>query len=96
MARLIWTQSALADLNRLRQFLALRDPVAARRAVAAIRLGIRQLEAFPKIGQAVDEMPPEFREWFIPFGHGGYLVRYHYSRDQVAILAVRHGREADG
>jgi hypothetical protein len=39
-------------------------------------------------------MPPEFREWLIPFGAAGYLVLYRYDGELVAILAVRHGRAA--
>jgi plasmid stabilization system protein ParE len=39
-------------------------------------------------------MPPEFREWVVEFGHGAYVALYHYDGKQVAILAVRHGREA--
>jgi plasmid stabilization system protein ParE len=42
----------------------------------------------------VDEMPPEFREQFVRFGGSGYVVLYRYDGSQVAILAVRHGREA--
>jgi hypothetical protein len=33
----------------------------------------------------MDEMAPEFREWLIPFGGGGYLVLYHYDGALVAI-----------
>jgi plasmid stabilization system protein ParE len=48
----------------------------------------------PEIGRPVDEMPPEFREWFVRFGDSGYVVRYRYDGELVAILAVRHGKEA--
>jgi plasmid stabilization system protein ParE len=39
-------------------------------------------------------MPDGFRERLIQFGNGGYVVLYHYHGGQIAILAVRHGREA--
>lgn len=39
-------------------------------------------------------MALEFRERIIPFGSSGYLVLYRYDGQIVAILAVRHGREA--
>jgi plasmid stabilization system protein ParE len=39
-------------------------------------------------------MPSEFRERFIHLGDSGYVTLYRYEGDLVAILAVRHGREA--
>jgi plasmid stabilization system protein ParE len=82
------------DLARLHAFLTSRNPDAARRAVRAIRRGVRALAAHPEIGRPVPEMPPEFREWFIRFGGSGYLTLYRYDGELVAILAVRHAREA--
>ena len=80
-------------MRRLYRFLAPKNPDAARRAVRAIRQGVNALARHPEIGRPVDEMPPEFREWFIPFGQSGYLSLYRYDGKAVAILAVRHGRE---
>ena len=93
-ARLIWTPHAQSDLARLRDFLAVKNLDAARRAIQTIRQGVKTLAAHPEIGRAVDNMPPEFREWIIPFGGSSYVTRYRYDGEQVAILAVRHGREA--
>jgi plasmid stabilization system protein ParE len=62
--------------------------------VRAIRQGVKTLAIHPEIGRPVDEMPPEFRERFVPFGQSGYLALYRYDGKTVAILAVRHGREA--
>lgn len=42
----------------------------------------------------MEEMSPEFRRWFIPFGGSGYLALYRYDGDLVAILALRHAKEA--
>ncbi len=42
----------------------------------------------------MEDMPAEFREWFIRSGDSGYLVLYRYDGTLIAILAVRHGREA--
>jgi plasmid stabilization system protein ParE len=94
MARLIWTARALSDLSRLHRFLAPKNRDAARRATRTIRDGAKTLATHPEIGRPMDEMPPEFREWLIPFGAGGYLVLYRYDGTLVAILAVRHAREA--
>jgi plasmid stabilization system protein ParE len=93
MTRIIWTPPALRDVARLNSFLAPKNRDAARRAVRAIRQGVKTLAAHPEIGRPLDEMPPEFREWFIQFGNSGYVVLYRYDGRQVAILAVRHRKE---
>lgn len=94
MPRVIWTPPALRDVERLHAFLAPKSRDTARRAVRAIRQGVKALAAHPEIGRPIEEMAPEFREWLIQFGDSGYVVLYRYDRELVAILAVRHGREA--
>jgi plasmid stabilization system protein ParE len=94
MPRLKWSPAALRDVARLHDFLAPKSRDAARRAVRAIRQGVKALSSHPEIGRPVEELPSEFREWVIEFGQGAYLAFYHYDGKQVVILAVRHGREA--
>ena len=94
MPLLKWSQAALLDVARLHAFLAPKSPDAAQRAVPAIRLGVKALAKHPTIGRPVAEMPPEFREWIIEFGHSAYIVLYHFDGKVAVILAVRHGREA--
>jgi plasmid stabilization system protein ParE len=43
----------------------------------------------------MEEMPPEFREWPIEFGAAGYVAFYRFDGNDVIILSVRHGKEAD-
>jgi plasmid stabilization system protein ParE len=90
----IWTPAALRDIKRLHDFLAPKNRDAARRAVQAIRQSLNLLGAHPELGRQARTMPPGFREWFIRFGDGGYVALYRYQEDMVAILAIRHGREA--
>ncbi|MGH7123766.1 MAG: type II toxin-antitoxin system RelE/ParE family toxin [Stellaceae bacterium] len=94
MLRVIWTPRALRDMARLHGFLARTNRVAARRATGAIREAVQALTRHPQIGRPMRDMPPEFREWFIPFGGAGYLALYRYDGELVAIVAVRHAREA--
>jgi plasmid stabilization system protein ParE len=94
MPRLKWSQPALLDVARLHDFLAPKSRDAAKRAIKAIRQGIRTLGKHPEIGRPVEEIPIEFREWVIEFGSGAYVALYHYDGKQIVILAVRHGREA--
>ena len=93
MPRLIWTPAALRDVARLRAFLLPKNPDAARRAVTAIREGVKLLADHPEAGRPRKDMPADFREWIITFGAAGYVALYRLERKQVLILAIRHGRE---
>jgi len=93
MSRLIWSPAALLDVQRLYRFLALKNIDAAKRAVTAMRQGVRVLGQQPGIGRPIDEMPDEFREWIIDFGDSGYVARYRLDSDVVMILAMRHQKE---
>ena len=94
MPRLIWTGPALADVQRLYQFLASKSPDAARRAIGAIRSQVRILETQPALGRALAEADPEYRTWPIAFGDSGYVVLYRFDSRQVSVLALRQHREA--
>jgi plasmid stabilization system protein ParE len=94
MPRLKWSRPALLDVVRLHKFLAPKSREAAQRAVKTIRQGVKALGKHPEIGRPVEELPLEFREWVIEFGPGAYIALYHDDRNEVVILAVRHGREA--
>ena len=93
MSRLIWSPAALLDVQRLYRFLAPKNIDAAKRAVTAMRRGVRVLGQQPGIGRPIDEMPDEFREWIIDFGDSGYVARYRLDLNGVTILAVRHQKE---
>jgi plasmid stabilization system protein ParE len=95
MPRIKWSQASLRDVARLYDFLVPKSRDAAKRAVKAIRQGIKVLGRHPKAGRLVDELPPEFREWVVEFGVGAYVILYRYDGKEVVILTVRHGREAD-
>jgi plasmid stabilization system protein ParE len=93
MPRLIWAPAALRDVQRLHRFLAEQNQDAAKRAVRAIRQGVRVLEHQPAVGRPVEDMDPEYREWIIDFGESGYIALYRYAGGTAVILAVRHQRE---
>ena len=94
MAALIWSPGALRDVQRLVRFLVSKNPDAAKRAVKAIRNGVKILATHPAIGRPAEEMEPEFREWMIDFGDSGYITLYRYDGVTAIILAVRHQKEA--
>lgn len=94
MSQLIWSPAALRDVERLYKFLAEKNPDAARRAAKAIREGMQILRDQPAVGRPMEDMDPEFREWFITFGGSGYVALYRLDTETAVILAVRHQREA--
>ena len=94
MPRLIWSPAALRDVERLYGFLADKNPEAARRAAKSISEGMQILNVQPGVGRPVEDMAPEFREWFITFGDSGYVALYRFDGETAVILAVRHQREA--
>jgi plasmid stabilization system protein ParE len=94
MPQLIWAPAALRDVERLYKFAAEKNPDAARRAAKSIREGMQILRDQPGAGRPMEDMDPEFREWFITFGGSGYVALYRLEADTAVVLAVRHQREA--
>lgn len=93
MPQVIYTQNAIRDLQRLREFLRPKNPLAARRAAEAIVKSIQILGLQPQIGRLIEDMPDQYREWMIDFGDSGYVARYYFDGERIIILAVRHQKE---
>ena len=93
MNNLIISRAALADIQRLRSFLAEKDPAAAQRAVAAIERAMHSLDIFPERGRPTGTQG--LRELIVTFGRHGYVMRYAYlaETDEVVIVRIWHGRE---
>jgi len=93
MPRVRFAPAAIRDLERLREFLRPRSPVAARRAGEVIVKAVQVLGLQPRLGRPIEDTPDELREWIIDFGDSGYVARYRIDPDAVTILAVRHRKE---
>ncbi len=92
---MIWTQRALANLSRVRDFLWEKSPPSAMRALAAIHAGLKWLDTYPQMGRPVPGQDGDVRDWLIHFGREGYKVRYQNDDGQIVILALRHMRESE-
>jgi plasmid stabilization system protein ParE len=90
---LSYSERALADLDRLFDFLAAQNPAAAIDAASVIVDAVTILSRHPQIGRPVRGA---LRELVISHGRTGYVALYRVStrRDHVEILAIRHQREA--
>ena len=86
--KLSFSESAVADLERLRDFIARDNPQAAERMSLRLRQAIGKLVLHPDIGRPVPELP-DVRELVA----GNYVVRYLREEDTVFILRVWHGKE---
>ncbi len=94
MARVRWSHGATKNLVELEAFLARNSSPAAARAAQTILDGVRQLRTFPASGRPVDDTIDGMRDLIVPFGDGGYVIRYVLMGDEVVVTAIRHTRQA--
>jgi len=94
MPQVKFAPTALDDLGRLREFLRLKNPMAAKRAAVATTKAIQLLAQHPQIGRPTEEMDIEYRELLIDFGDSSYVALYRYEVDHVTVLSLRHQKEA--
>lgn len=90
--RLIYSQEAVADLVRLRAFIANHDPSAAARIAADLVSRIDHLCQFPAMGRSVDEAPQP--DTVRDFTFGRYVVRYTVHDSALVILRIWHHFES--
>ena len=88
MARIIWTEPALHDLDEIADYISLDKPVAAKRFVQRVFERIEQLANQPKSGS----MPPElkgtqYRQLVIP----PVRIFYRVQNEAVYIVYVMRG-----
>jgi plasmid stabilization system protein ParE len=93
MATVEITQRALADLERLFDFVAAEDPQRAREQILSVRRALELLADHPLLGRAAEEGR---RELILSRGRYGYIAKYRWlpGEDIVIILAVRRQLEA--
>jgi len=88
-----FTPEAVADLERLREFIESNNPIAAQRIANELLIGIEKLKAFPQIGLKVIRAPQPHlvRDLFI----GNYTVRYFIGSNEIFILRMWYGKEIE-
>ena len=93
MRELIWLDSAVTDLMRLREFIAAHNPQAAKSAAETIKTAAKKLQNLPNIGKPAEDLP-SYRDLKIRFGAAGYVMRYKIHQDNIYIVHIRHYRES--
>lgn len=89
--RLVYSQEAVADLVRLRTFIAEKDPSAASRVAAELIARIGHLCLFPHMGHGVAQAPEPDVVRDMVFGN--YVVRYSIHAEALVVLRIWHHYE---
>ena len=94
MPRVILSERAQSDLERLYAFLSGVDERVADNSIETIISSFERLEQMPLIAPYVDGRN-DIRKFIIPFGQSGYLAFYEYIEitDTVVIATIMHQRE---
>ena len=87
--KLLFSESAVNDLARLREFIAQHSPTAAQRVGRRLHGAIQRLVATPRIGRSLPDLPGEIRELIF----GRYVVRYKVRMNSLYILRIWYGKE---
>jgi toxin ParE1/3/4 len=92
MPQVVWLPEALADAERLHDFLTAKNAISASNAMRCIQAAARQLETFPEIGRPMADRAR--REVFAAFGAGAYVIRYRLDEQgRPVVLRVWQTRE---
>ena len=85
MARIIWADPALEDLEEIAEYIALDDEAAAKRLVRRVFDAIERLRDFPDSGRRPPELiRSRYREIIV----GPCRIFYRHAEDRVYILYV--------
>ena len=93
--KIVFLPEAVEDIQRRYEFLVVKNPLAAAKAMLAIDEGLERLQQGPYVGVRMHERP-EYRQLFTPFGKSAYVLRYRIHEETGTLVVVRvwHGREA--
>ncbi len=86
--RVLWTATALDQLQRIHDYIAADSRIYARRMLGRLRRRTGQIKRFPLLGGLVREYcHDDIREVL----EGSYRIIYRVFPDRAEILAVIHG-----
>jgi len=88
-----YSAQAVADLQRLHDFLATQDKDVAKRSVAVIRDALKKIAVMPERFRPVQGRM-YMREAIIDFGSSGYIARFrHLPSGDIVIARIKHQKE---
>jgi toxin ParE1/3/4 len=89
--KVVLSPQALADLDRLKEFLSDKNRAASDRMISVLIEAIDSLSHFPARGRPGDDA--HMHEMVVPFGRAAYVVHYALLGSEILILRIWHGRE---
>jgi toxin ParE1/3/4 len=87
--RIVWSETAIANLVEIRKFIEQDKPVAARRLAQRTLDSVERLAEHPHLGHPGRE--PETRELIV--AGTPYIIPYRIYRSRLCILAVLHAAQ---
>ena len=89
--KLFYAEEAVADLQRLRGFIAQKNPSAAARIANELIARVENISLFPKMGIEVAEAPSTgaIRDMM----SGNFVIRYVVQTESIVVLRVWHHLE---
>lgn len=86
-----YSLESIDDLQRVVEFVEVKNPFAARRIAIDLQEGVEKLKQFPKIGLPVLKAsdPELIRDLYI----SNYTVRYLITDEIIYILRIWHNKE---
>jgi len=88
--RIIYSTESVEDLQKLREFIAVKNEQAENRIAVSLLEAINKLKAFPKMGIEVKMAKSQLiRDLIID----DYIIRYLISEKTIYILRIWHQKE---
>ncbi len=89
--KIVYTENAYNDIQRLKDFIAIKNPEAARKIVEKLVSSVDNLLEFPLIGKEVKTSPDpkSLRDLYVLDYHIRYLILKH----SIQIVRVWHQKE---
>lgn len=85
MAEIIWTEPALYDVDKIAEYIAVSNLVAAKKLVKEVFAKVDMLEGYPKSGNSVSELPTlNYRELYVK----PCRIFYKFEDNKAFILHV--------
>ena len=89
MAKLIWADRAVSDLERIYDFIAVDSPFYARAQIQRITRAAERLQKFPDSGRLLPELP-HFLHRELIIGSYRLIHRYEPRSDTIFIITIIH------
>ena len=84
---IVFSSDAASDIERIREFLDINNPEAAKRALRVIWAALERVQAFPELGRPTEDA--DIRQIVVRFGAAGYIVRYTIPVESGDVVVLR-------